>query len=151
MPVSRLSAEAATRLGLAERPNDWCQVRPCDAARRQQDGFLAKIASVLEIAPPGYPTEKRPREMNFRKLDVVIGTRDWEAVERFLCDIVPDKMAGLREKHKYHARIVLQSGERWYLNLLVSETARGSPRSSRRQRPNWAEGACMTSVCTSET
>ncbi len=100
MPVSRLSADAATRLGLTERPNDWCQVRPCDAAGRQQDGFLAKIASVLEIAPPGYPTEKRPREMNFRKPDVVIGTRDWEAVERFLCNMVPDKMAGLRETHK---------------------------------------------------
>jgi hypothetical protein len=126
MPVSRLSANAATRLGLTERPNDWCQVRPCDAAGRQQDGFLAKIASVLEIAPPGYPTEKRPREMNFRKPDVVIGTRDWEAVERFLCNMVPDKMAGLRETHKYHVRIVLQSGERWYLNLLVSEAARQS-------------------------
>ncbi len=35
MPVSRLSADAATRLGLMERPNDWCQVRPCDAAGRQ--------------------------------------------------------------------------------------------------------------------
>jgi hypothetical protein len=58
MPVSRLSADAATRLGLTERPNDWCQVRLCDAAGRQQDGFLAKIASVLEIAPLGYPTEK---------------------------------------------------------------------------------------------
>jgi hypothetical protein len=101
-------------------------VRPCNAAGRQQDGFLAKIASVLEIAPPGYPTEKRPREMNFRKPDVVIGTKDWESVERFLCDMEPDKMAGLRETHKYHARIVLQSGERWYLNLLVSETARQS-------------------------
>jgi hypothetical protein len=32
MPVSRLSADAATRLGLTERPNVWCQVRPCDAA-----------------------------------------------------------------------------------------------------------------------
>jgi hypothetical protein len=53
IPVSRLSADAATRLGLTERPNDWCQVRPCDAAGRQQDGFLAKIASMLEIAPPG--------------------------------------------------------------------------------------------------
>ncbi len=52
MPVSRLSADAATRLGLTERPNDWCQVRPCNTAGRQQDGFLAKIASVLEIAPP---------------------------------------------------------------------------------------------------
>ncbi len=126
MPVSRLSADAATRLGLTERPNDWCQVRPCDAAGRQQDGFLAKIASVLEIAPPGYPTERRPREMNFRKPDVVIDTRDWETVERFLCNVVPDKMAGLRERHKYHVRIVLQSGERWYLNLLVSKTARQS-------------------------
>ena len=101
-------------------------MRPCDAAGRQQDGFLAKIASVLEIAPPGYPTEKRPREMNFRKPDVVIGTREWETVERFLCNMVPDKMAGLRETHKYHVRIVLQGGERWYLNLLVSETARQS-------------------------
>ncbi len=27
MPVSRLSAEAATRLGLTEQPNDWCQLR----------------------------------------------------------------------------------------------------------------------------
>jgi len=50
---SRLSADAATGLGLTERPNDWCQVRPCNAARRQEDGFLAKIASVLEIAPRG--------------------------------------------------------------------------------------------------
>jgi hypothetical protein len=95
MPVSRLSADAASWLGLTERPNDWCQVRPCDAKGRQQDGFLAS------------------REMNFRKPDVVIGTRDWEAVERFLCNMAPDKMAGLRETHKYHARIVLQSGERW--------------------------------------
>ncbi len=123
MPVSRLSADAATRLGLTERPNDWCQVRQCDAAGRQQDGFLAKIASVLEIAPPGYPTERRPRELNFRKPDVVIGTRDWETVERFFCNVVPDKMAGLRETHKYHVRIVLQSGDRWYLNLLVNGTA----------------------------
>ncbi len=66
---------AAARLGLTERPNDWCQVRPCNTTGRQEDGFLAKIASVLEIAP-GYPTERRPREMNFRKPDVVIGTRD---------------------------------------------------------------------------
>jgi hypothetical protein len=64
----------------------------------------------------------------------VIGTRDWETVERFLCNMAPDKMAGLRETHKYHVRIMLQSGERWYLNLLVSETA---------------GEACMTSVCTS--
>ncbi len=63
MPVSWMSADAATRLGLTERPNDWCQVRPCNAAGRQEDGFLAKIASVLEIAPPGYPTMRRPREL----------------------------------------------------------------------------------------
>jgi hypothetical protein len=126
MPVSRMSAGAAARLGLTERPNDWCQVRPCNAAGRQEDGFLAKIASVLEIASPGYPTERRPRELNFRKPDVVIGTRDWETVERFLCNVEPDRIAGLRETHKHHVRIVLQSGERWYLNLLVSETARQS-------------------------
>jgi hypothetical protein len=60
MPLSRMSADAAARLGLTERPNDWCQVRPCNAAGRQKDRFLAKIASVLEIAPPGYPTDRRP-------------------------------------------------------------------------------------------
>ena len=64
--------------------------------------------------------------MNFRRPDVVIGTKDWESVERFLRNVEPDKMAELRETHKYHVRIVLQSGERWYLNLLVSETARQS-------------------------
>jgi hypothetical protein len=126
MPVSRMSADAATRLGLTEQPNDWCQVRPCDAAGGQGDGFLAKIASVLEIAPPGYPTARRPRELNFRKPDVVIGTRDWETVERFLCNVEPDKNAGLRETRKHHVCIVLQSGERCCLNLLVSETARRS-------------------------
>jgi hypothetical protein len=57
---------------------------------------------------------------------MVIGTRDWETVERFLCNVIPDKMAGLRETRKHHVRIVLKSGERWYLNLLVSETAQQS-------------------------
>ncbi len=66
MPVSRMSADAATRLGFTEQPNDWCQVRLCNAAGQQTDGFLAKIASVLEIAPPLYPTKRRPRELNFR-------------------------------------------------------------------------------------
>ncbi len=28
--------------------------------RRQEDGFLAKIASTLEIPTPGYPTVRRP-------------------------------------------------------------------------------------------
>ncbi len=69
--------------------------------------------------------------MNFRKPDVVINTKDWESVERFLCNVEPDKTAGLRETHKYHVRIVLQSGERWYLNLLVSETDPGSRRTAR--------------------
>ncbi len=64
--------------------------------------------------------------MNFRRPDVVIGTKDWESVEGFLRNVLPDKMAEMREPHKYHVRIVLQSGERWYLNLLVSETARQS-------------------------
>jgi hypothetical protein len=37
--------------------------------------------------------------------------------------VEPDRIAGLRETRKHHVRIVLQSGERWYLNLLASETA----------------------------
>jgi hypothetical protein len=126
MPVLWMSADAATRLGFTEQPNDWCQVRPCNAPGRQEDGFLAKIASVLEIAPPGYPTKRRPRELNFRKPDLVIGTRDLKTMERFLCNVEPDRIARLRETRKHHVRIVLQSGERWYLNLLVSETAQRS-------------------------
>ncbi len=39
MPVSRMSADAGARLGLTERPNDWCQVRQavqrCRATRGQ--------------------------------------------------------------------------------------------------------------------
>ncbi len=123
MPVSRMSANAATRLGLTERPNDWCQVRPCNAAGRQEDGFLAKIASVLEIAPPGYSTTRRPQELNFRKPDVVFGTRDWETVERFLCNVEPDRLRAERDSQAPHP---LQGGERWYLNLLVRKTARRS-------------------------
>jgi hypothetical protein len=69
---------------------------------------------------------RRPHEDNFRRPDVVIGTRDWEAVERFLCNVRPDETAELRETRKQHVRIVLQDGERWYLNLLVSETAQRS-------------------------
>jgi hypothetical protein len=96
MPVSRISAEAAVRLGLTEQPNEWCQVMPCNVGGHQEDGFLAKIASELEIAPPGYLTTRRPCEENFRLPDVVIGTRDWEAVERFLCNVRPDETAELR-------------------------------------------------------
>ncbi len=57
---------------------------------------------------------------------MVIGTRDWETVERFLRDVGPDETAELRETPKQHIRIVLQGGERWYLNLLVSETTQRS-------------------------
>ncbi len=56
----------------------------------------------------------------------MIGTRDWEAVERFLCNVRPLETTELRETRKQHVRIVLQDGERWYLNLLVSETAQRS-------------------------
>ncbi len=146
MPVSRISAEAATRLGLTERPNEWCQVRPCNATGRQEDGFLAKIVSVLEIAPPGYPTTRRPREENFRRPDVVIGTRDWETVERFLCHVGPYRSAELRETRKQHIRIVLQDRERWYLNLLVSETSQRSKITSM-AAAKLSRGRCMTKAC----
>jgi hypothetical protein len=35
--------------------------------------------------------------MNFRRPDVVIGTKDWESVEGFLRNVQPDKMAEMRE------------------------------------------------------
>jgi hypothetical protein len=101
-------------------------VRPCNAAGWQKDGFLAKVASTLEIAPPGYAMVRRPREEDFRRPDVVIGTRDWDAVERFLRDLEPGETVRPGAIHRQHVHIVLQDGERWYLNLLVSETARRS-------------------------
>jgi hypothetical protein len=113
-------------LGLMAQPKEWCQVRPCNAAGRQEDGFLAKIVSTLEVAPPGYPMVRRPREENFRRPDVVIGTRDWDAVERFLCHVGSKGTLRQTETPKQHVRIVLQNGERWYLNLLMSETAHQS-------------------------
>jgi len=64
--------------------------------------------------------------MNFRTPDVVIGTKDWESVEGFLRNVEPDKTAELKETRKYHMRVVLRNEERWYLNVLVSETARQS-------------------------
>ncbi len=126
MPVSRISAEATARRGLTERLSEGCQVRPCNSTGWQEDGFLAKIASPLEIVPPGYPMVRRPREENFRQLDVVIGTRDWDAVERFLRETGSKGIARQTENRKQHVRIVLQNGERWYLNLLMSETAQQS-------------------------
>jgi hypothetical protein len=54
---------------------------------------------------------RRPRELNFRRPDVVVGTRDWEAVERFLYNMEPDRGAELRETRKQHIRIVLRAGK----------------------------------------
>ena len=126
MPVTRISAEAATRLRLTVRPNEWCQGRPCNAAGRLKDRFLAKVASVLEIAPPEDTMTSRPREKDFRRPDVVIGTRDWDTVERFLRDPKSGETVRPRAVRRQHVRIVLQDGERCYLNLLVSETAQRS-------------------------
>jgi hypothetical protein len=78
---------------------------------------------------------RQPPKEKFRRPDVVIGTRDWETVERFLRDVGPDETIRLIETRKQHVRIVLQNRERWYLNLLVSETASG-PGSLRKQRPS---------------
>jgi hypothetical protein len=55
--------------------------------------------------------------------DVVIGTRDWGTEERFLRDPESEETVRLGGVCRWHIRIVLQEGERWYLNLLVSETA----------------------------
>ncbi len=43
MPVSQLSAYAATRLGLTERPNDWCQVRPCKLRSDRRTGSSPRL------------------------------------------------------------------------------------------------------------
>ncbi len=57
---------------------------------------------------------------------MVIGTRDWETVKRFLPDVGSGETVLPTETRKQHVRIVFQNGERWYLNLLVIETARRS-------------------------
>jgi hypothetical protein len=103
MPVSRLSADAATRLGLTERPNDCCQVRPCNAAGAAAGWIPRQDRERVRDRPSGVSDGKEAAG------DELPQTRDWETVERFLCNVVLDKMAGLRETHKYHVRIVLQS------------------------------------------
>ncbi len=57
MPVSRLSADAATRLGLTERPNDWCQVRPCNAAGGRRTGSSTRSQACWRLPPRG--TQRR--------------------------------------------------------------------------------------------
>jgi hypothetical protein len=69
---------------------------------------------------------RRPREKDFRRPDVVIGTRDWGMVERFLRDPESGETMRPRAACKWHVRIVLRDGERWHLNLLVSESTRRS-------------------------
>jgi hypothetical protein len=118
MPVSRISAEAVIRLGLTERPNEWCQVRPCNSAGRQKEGFLTKVASTVEIVPPEDMMMRQPREKDFRRPDVVIGTRDWDTVERCLRDpesgetACPHSFGGWREVVPEHVgerdRVVVQ-------------------------------------------
>jgi hypothetical protein len=61
---------------------------------------------------------------------VEIGTRDWSLLEGLLRDRWMDpnleEALQMRSAYKWHIRIVLQDGERLYLNLQVSETARRS-------------------------
>ncbi len=57
---------------------------------------------------------------------MVIGTRDWDTVKRFLRDLETGETVRPGAIRRQHVCIVLQDGERWYLNLLVSETSRRS-------------------------
>jgi hypothetical protein len=99
--------------------------RQCNAAGRQEDEFLAKVASTLEISPPEYAVVRRPHEEDFRRPDVVMGTRDWDTVQRFLRDLESGETVRPTAVRKQHVCIVLQDGE-----SLVSETARPSRISS---------------------
>jgi hypothetical protein len=126
MPVSRISAEAVSQLGLTARPNEWCQVRPCSSTGRQEHGFLAKVASTLEVMPPENAMMTWPREKDYRRPDVVVGTRDWSLLVKFLRDEWMEETLWPGAVCRWHIRIVLREGERWYLNLLVSETAQWS-------------------------
>jgi hypothetical protein len=128
--VSRISPEAAIRLGHAPQPNGWCQVRMCSDTWRLADAFLAKIASTLEIILPEGMMATRPREGDYRQPDVVIGTRDWSLLEGLLrnrwMDPNLEEALRMRSAYRWHIRIVLRDGERLYLNLLVSKTVRRS-------------------------
>ncbi len=74
---------------------------------------------------------------------MVIGTRDWDLLEKLLWDrwMDPELEEALqpRAAYRWHIRIVLPDGERLYLNLLV--------RSLRERRPNWAERVKRTGAC----
>jgi hypothetical protein len=113
MPVSGISAKAASRLGLMAQPNEWCQVRPCSDTGRQEEGFLARILSTGEIMPPEDTMATWPQEKDFRRPDVVIGTRDWGLLERFL-----------RDRWMYpELEETLQPGAvcRWHIGIVLRE------------------------------
>ena len=130
MPVSKISAEAAIWLGHAAQPNEWSHVRPCSDTGWLGGAFPAKIASTLEVMPSDGTMATRPREKDYRWPDVAMGTRDLSLLEGFLCDrwMDPDPAEVLQPRpvYRWHICIALRDGERVYLNLLQSETARRS-------------------------
>jgi hypothetical protein len=71
-----------------------------------------------------------PRDASCRHPDMVVGANDWNALEGFLRDTWgdPEPVGGAPQgpSHKWHFRVILQNGERVYLNLLWSETAQRS-------------------------
>jgi hypothetical protein len=77
MPVSRISAEAAIRLGHKAELNEWCSVRPCSDTGRLGEVFRTKVASTLEIMPSEGMGARWPLEKEYRWPDVVIRTREW--------------------------------------------------------------------------
>jgi hypothetical protein len=77
MPVSRISAEAVTRLGLTERPNEWCQVTGEAMRCRRTAGRQVPCQDPEHIGDRTTglsDDEETPREENFKRPDVVIGT-----------------------------------------------------------------------------
>jgi hypothetical protein len=125
MPMSRLSADAATRLGLRERPNDWCQVRQCHGAAGGR--ISRQNCECVRDRPPRVSDGKEAARAELPQAgrgDRHQGLGDCGEVS-LQCGAGQDGWAE-GETRKHHVRIVLQGGERWYLNLLVSETARQS-------------------------
>jgi hypothetical protein len=130
MPMSQISTDAVTQLGHKAQLNQWYSARLCGTTGHQEGLFLAKSMSTLEIAPSEAGAMMWPPGLDCRRPDVIVGTDNWNLLEGFLRGTwdSPERVEDtLRELLcKWHILVVLQNGERMYLNLLQSGTVQRS-------------------------
>jgi hypothetical protein len=124
MPTLRISTGAVIRLGYEAEPNQLYAVRLCSPTGDLGDFLFCKECEY----PGGCSTRSRDDDEDPRSelqaTDVVVGTEDWDGLQELLRGIwdIPEEGEETvwMPLRKWHKRIVLQKGERMYLNLLQS-------------------------------